>query len=305
MHLIDLGGGDVFRENTTHAPSLQVDLQHDLRRRFTVLVEEFLQHKHHELHGSEIVVEQDHLVQLGRSGTQGPALKNHGIVALGLVRRRSDFGGSFGHAKHSIEPPKGGVTLGNTSRPSGGVPPATASGYDVSLITPPLPMSDSPIRRMTLPKCLLVAIWLVAASDPARATPPGGEPQLNLPRTVLQAGMYRIEVQLATTPGQRATGLMHRQDMPPHEGMLFVFDQPGVQCFWMKNTVLPLTAAFVADDGTIVNLAQMKPMTEDSHCSSRPVRFVLEMNQGWFEQRALKPGFVLKGAPFLVKENSR
>jgi hypothetical protein len=62
---------------------------------------------------------------------------------------------------------------------------------------------------------------------------------------------------------------MFRREMPQHEGMLFVFEQPAPQCFWMKNTILPLTAAFVADDGTIVNLADMKPQTEDSHCSDQ------------------------------------
>ena len=74
--------------------------------------------------------------------------------------------------------------------------------------------------------------------------------------------------------------------MPQHEGMLFIFEQPSRQCFWMKNTLLPLTAAFVADDGRIVNLADMKPQTTDSHCSTEPVRYVLEMNQGWFARRA-------------------
>jgi uncharacterized membrane protein (UPF0127 family) len=86
--------------------------------------------------------------------------------------------------------------------------------------------------------------------------------------------------------------------MPSQEGMLFVFSQPGVQCFWMRNTVLPLTAAFVADDGTIVNLEDMKPMTETSHCSARPVRFVLEMNQGWFAQRGIKAGTKILGEAF-------
>jgi hypothetical protein len=94
------------------------------------------------------------------------------------------------------------------------------------------------------------------------------------------------------------TGLMFRKEMPQHEGMLFVFDQPSVQCFWMKNTLLPLTAAFVADDGTIVNLADMKPQTEDSHCSAKPVRFVLEMNQGWFAKKGIKAGTKLSGPPF-------
>ena len=123
-------------------------------------------------------------------------------------------------------------------------------------------------------------------------------PQLTLPRVKLSAGMHQIDAQVAQTPAQRQTGLMHRREMPQHEGMLFVFEQPATQCFWMKNTLLPLTAAFIADDGTIVNLADMKPQTEDSHCSTKPVRFVLEMNQGWFGKKNLKAGSRLAGAPF-------
>lgn len=124
------------------------------------------------------------------------------------------------------------------------------------------------------------------------------KPQLDLPRVTLGAGMYRIDAQLATEPEQRQIGLMFRAEMPQHEGMLFVFDEPAVQCFWMKNTLLPLTAAFVADDGSIVNLADMQPRTTDSHCSAKPVRFVLEMHQGWFARRAIKAGFRLTGKPF-------
>ena len=114
----------------------------------------------------------------------------------------------------------------------------------------------------------------------------------------LSAGMHLINAQLAATPEQRAIGLMHRREMPTNEGMLFAFEQAGVQCFWMKNTLLPLTAAFVADDGTIVNLADMKPQSLDSHCSAQPVRFVLEMNQGWFAKRGIQAGSKLGGAPF-------
>src|SRR3954467_9074047 len=124
------------------------------------------------------------------------------------------------------------------------------------------------------------------------------EAQTDLPRVRLTTGMHQIDAQVAQTFEQRMTGLMFRKDMPQHEGMLFVFDQPSVQCFWMKNTLLPLTAAFVADDGTIVNLADMKPMTEESHCSTKPVRFVLEMNQGWFAKKGIKPGMKLSGPPF-------
>lgn len=123
-------------------------------------------------------------------------------------------------------------------------------------------------------------------------------PQTNLPRIKLQAGMHQIDTQVAQTPDQRSMGLMFRKDMPQHEGMLFVFEQPAKQCFWMKNTFLPLTAAFVAEDGTIVNLVDMKPQTTDSHCSEKPVRFVLEMNQGWFAKKGLKAGSRVSGAAF-------
>ena len=124
------------------------------------------------------------------------------------------------------------------------------------------------------------------------------QPQMDLQRVDLQAGMHRIDAQVAITPQQRSIGLMYRKDMPLHEGMLFVFEQPAVQCFWMKNTLLPLTAAFVGDDGTIVTLADMKPQTTDSHCSGKPVRYVLEMNQGWFAKKGIKAGFKLGGKPF-------
>lgn len=124
------------------------------------------------------------------------------------------------------------------------------------------------------------------------------QPQLNLPRIELRAGMYRIDTQVAARFHERQTGLMHRTSMPSHEGMLFVFEQPGVQCFWMKNTLIPLTAAFVADDGTIVNLADMQPLDERSHCSAKPVRFVLEMNQGWFQSKNIRAGAKLTGQPF-------
>jgi uncharacterized membrane protein (UPF0127 family) len=123
-------------------------------------------------------------------------------------------------------------------------------------------------------------------------------PQLLLPRTPLSAGMHRLDVQVAQTPEQRQIGLMWRKDMPQHEGMLFIFEQASVQCFWMRNTLIPLSAAFVADDGTIVNIADMKPQSDDSHCSEKPVRFVLEMNQGWFAKRQLKAGYKLSGAVF-------
>jgi hypothetical protein len=145
-----------------------------------------------------------------------------------------------------------------------------------------------PLLRLTW----IVLAWLCCGWASAQ------EPQLNLPRVRILAGVHQIDAQVARTAQQRATGLMWRRDMPQHEGMLFVFEQPSVQCFWMQNTPSPLTAAFLADDGTIVNLADMQPLSTQSHCSSRPVRFVLEMNQGWFEKKGLRAGARLTGEPF-------
>lgn len=123
-------------------------------------------------------------------------------------------------------------------------------------------------------------------------------PQMNLQRTKLSAGLYVIDAQVAQTPQQREIGLMMREEMPAHEGMIFIFEEAHQQCFWMKNTLLPLTAAFVADDGTIVNLVDMKPQTTDSHCSAQPVRYVLEMNKGWFAKKGIKAGSKLGGELF-------
>jgi uncharacterized membrane protein (UPF0127 family) len=140
----------------------------------------------------------------------------------------------------------------------------------------------------TLLSCLLVC-GSAQAQD---------QPQMNLQRVKISAGMYQIDAQVAMTPEQRQIGLMFRKEMPQPEGMIFVFEQPAEQCFWMKNTILPLTAAFIADDGTIVNLVDMKPQTTDAHCSVKPVRYVLEMNKGWFAKRGIKAGARLAGQPF-------
>ncbi len=155
-------------------------------------------------------------------------------------------------------------------------------------------MMKSYLPPRSLASAALFALTLALAA-PAMAQQ---SPQMDLPRAQLTAGMYRIDAQVAQTMQQREVGLMFRAEMPQQEGMLFVFEQPAVQCFWMKNTILPLTAAFVTDNGTIANLADMKPQTEDSHCSTKPVRYVLEMNKGWFAKKGLKAGMRLGGMPF-------
>lgn len=144
-------------------------------------------------------------------------------------------------------------------------------------------------------RAALAGAWLALAALVAAAQT--GQPQ-NLPTTTLTVGMHSIRAQVAMAPEQRQIGLMFRKEMPTHEGMLFVFDEPSVQCFWMRNTLIPLSIAFLADDGTVVNMAEMQPQNDTSHCSTRPVRFALEMNQGWFAKRGVKPGSRIGGAPF-------
>jgi hypothetical protein len=143
---------------------------------------------------------------------------------------------------------------------------------------------------------LLAALLLASL---ASATAAQGVPQ-DLPAITLTAGMHNIRAAVAQTDEQLTTGLMYRRQMAQHEGMLFVYGQPARRCFWMKNTILPLSIAFLADDGTVVNIEDMQPQTLDSHCSTQPVRYALEMNQGWFAKRAIKPGSKLGGKPFGV-----
>jgi uncharacterized membrane protein (UPF0127 family) len=144
-----------------------------------------------------------------------------------------------------------------------------------------------------LRRCLLaLGCWLATTAPWAQ-----DQPQ-NLAATTLKVGMHSIRAQLALTPLQRQIGLMHRREMPTHEGMLFVFDEPSQQCFWMRNTLIPLSIAFLANDGTVVNIADMQAQSDDSHCSARPVRFALEMNQGWFAKRGVKAGTRISGELF-------
>jgi uncharacterized membrane protein (UPF0127 family) len=149
------------------------------------------------------------------------------------------------------------------------------------------------IKRLLAARPTAAVLVLLAAV--ARAQP---APQPKLPTVPLSAGMHLITAEIARTPQQQQKGLMFRSAVPGNAGMLFVNDEPELRCFWMHDTLVPLTIAFIADDGTIVNLADMAPQTDTSHCSMRPVRFALEMRQGWFEERGIRAGFKLRGAPF-------
>ena len=111
----------------------------------------------------------------------------------------------------------------------------------------------------------------------------------------LGAGMYRIEAEVAHTAQARQVGLMMRKTMAPQRGMVFVFEHDATHCMWMKNTFLPLSVAFVDAQGKVINIEDMQPQSEDNHCAAAPARFALEMNLGWFRERGIKAGDVLRG----------
>ena len=118
-----------------------------------------------------------------------------------------------------------------------------------------------------------------------------------LPTIELKAGIYRIQAELADTPKAREVGLMNRTSMPTNSGMLFVFEQKAGHCFWMNNTKIPLSIAFIADDGKIVNIEEMQAETTNNHCPKAAVRYALEMNKQWFSERVIVPGTVVTGLP--------
>lgn len=132
-----------------------------------------------------------------------------------------------------------------------------------------------------LPSLALAAVAIAARAE--------------MPRIELTAGIHRIEAEVAADQENRMQGLMYRREMAPHRGMLFVFPQAVVQCMWMRNTLLPLSVAFLDNQGRILNIEDMVPQTDDSHCAAAPSRFALEMNRGWFAQKGIKPGAKLGG----------
>jgi len=156
--------------------------------------------------------------------------------------------------------------------------------------------TERPARRLRSVATVLALAGALGFGSRATAQAQGA-PQ-SLPTIALQFGMHIVRAAVAQTPEQRQTGLMFRREMAQHEGMLFVFDDASTQCFYMRNTLLPLSIAFLAEDGSVVSLADMQPQTLDSHCSAKPVRYALEMNQGWFAKRGVKPGSRFTGAPF-------
>ena len=119
--------------------------------------------------------------------------------------------------------------------------------------------------------------------------------QPTLPITKLSAGIHVIQAEVASATATRSQGLMLRKSMAQGAGMLFLFDESAGHCMWMKNTLIPLSVAFIDERGEIVNIADMQPLDETTHCAARPVRYALEMNQGWFKKRGISPGTRIQG----------
>ncbi len=108
-------------------------------------------------------------------------------------------------------------------------------------------------------------------------------------------GVHKVIAEVASIPSDRAQGLMHRKKLKDNEGMLFVYPQPHVTGMWMKNTLIPLSVAFIDEKGVIINVEEMKPQTLDAHMAKAPAKYSLEMNSGWFKKRKLGPGAKIKG----------
>ncbi len=116
-----------------------------------------------------------------------------------------------------------------------------------------------------------------------------------MPVVELSAGMYLVRAEVANTFDSRATGLMFRKSLATNEGMLFVFPEPEMTCMWMKNTLIPLSVAFIDATGKIVSISEMQPQTETTHCAAAPAKYALEMNRGWFSSKGLKAGAAIRG----------
>jgi hypothetical protein len=150
-------------------------------------------------------------------------------------------------------------------------------------------------RRAAVAIAFAMALGL--APQAGRPQEPGQRAQPTLPTTRLSAGIHLITAELAVTDASRMLGLMFRTELAGNHGMLFDFEQHAKHCMWMRNTLIPLSVAFIEDDGSIVNVEDMAPQTESSHCARKPVRWALEMDKGWFAQRGITPGAKLVGLP--------
>lgn len=149
------------------------------------------------------------------------------------------------------------------------------------------------LRALARPRLAALAVCASASLASAQTVKQAGD----FPVVQLNAGMYLIKAEVAANEADREQGLMYRRQLAPNAGMLFVFDDVAGHCFWMKNTKIPLSIAFIADDGTVTDIDEMQAETENNHCPTRAVRYALEMNRGWFTQHGVQRGSRIGGLP--------
>jgi uncharacterized membrane protein (UPF0127 family) len=113
----------------------------------------------------------------------------------------------------------------------------------------------------------------------------------------LSAGIHVIQAEVALESAEREKGLMFRKVLGPNQGMVFLFDSPERQCMWMRNTLIPLSVAFIDRDGKIINVEEMAAQTDDNHCAAKPALYALEMNKAWFSKHGIAPGTRISGLP--------
>lgn len=155
-------------------------------------------------------------------------------------------------------------------------------------------MISCSLRKLALALCTLLVISPIAATaDSSMARE--GKPQTGLPTIILKAGSQTMRADVASTEPTRQLGLMFRKKMAPQEGMLFVFPQIGYHAMWMRNTLLPLSVAYMDERGVILSIHEMQPLSDAAHQSAGPARFALEMNAGWFRANGVKAGDTIKG----------
>jgi len=137
-------------------------------------------------------------------------------------------------------------------------------------------------RRIERTLFILALLWISVAHSQS------------LPKIPLYIHEKEIWVDVAKTPEERNHGLMGRKHLGKDEGMLFIFETEDYHGFWMKDTVIPLSIAFIDQDGRIVSITDMRPQTLDSHVPPRPILYALEVNRGWFSSHGIKTGDVVR-----------
>ena len=143
---------------------------------------------------------------------------------------------------------------------------------------------------------LIAVVGLASTNTFAdNSAPPDGKPQTGLPTITLKAGVQNVRADIANTEATRQLGLMFRKKMGVLEGMLFVFPEIGYHAMWMRNTLIPLSVAYMDERGTILSIHEMQPLSEVAHQSAGPARYALEMNAGWFGANRINVGDAIKG----------